>query len=73
MQVPSMGKPDLLFLARRYIDQTLPNYIQYEKLLDDMNFIIKSFISEVQFKTTTTLPQKTFAGAPNVLSAGLYN
>jgi hypothetical protein len=46
MQVPSMGKPDLLFLARRYI-QTLPNYIQYEKLLDDMNFIQKSSFSNV--------------------------
>lgn len=36
LRVPSLGKSDVVFLAKRYI-HTLPNQVHYEKMLDDFN------------------------------------
>lgn len=36
LRVPTLGKSDVVFLAKRYI-HTLPNQVLYEQMLDDFN------------------------------------
>lgn len=37
-----LSKGDCVFLAKRYISQTLANAVQYEQLFEDFGFLSKS-------------------------------
>lgn len=46
MKVPLLGKTDVVFLAKKYI-QTLANAVQYEQLFEDFDFLAKSSFGNI--------------------------
>lgn len=41
LRVPMLGKTEVIFLARKYI-QAMPNQVQYEHLMDDFQALARS-------------------------------
>lgn len=58
LRLPTIGKSDVVFLAKKYI-HSLPNQVQYEKMIDDFNTLSRGQIFNVSStKIVCTLIRK---------------